>query len=166
MQLAFLSFLSYLIPAKGAGKRLMPDFDTNGNCTTAKSNQVITDELQQSNLTCYTCSTFDNYTCRTFNASTEESFFIPRRDCSPEEIYCSVTRVEYMTNERILRTFWALERGCSSICIPGCIILGEGELSLSDSHFFQDWEVMKVFFRWKDQTPLMQFLLYFFPLQC
>lgn len=53
---------------------------------------------------------------------------VPFKECSKEEKYCSVTRIEYVTNEVKKKKFWATERRCSSNCRKGCIILGEGKL--------------------------------------
>ena len=91
-------------------------------------NEVTDQESSlKSNLTCYSCTTFTDPSCRSFNASSElEAQEVPRRECNHLETQCSVTRVEYMSNERPKRKFWALERGCSTNCIPGCIIIGEG----------------------------------------
>lgn len=52
---------------------------------------------------------------------------VPFKECSREEKYCSVTRIEYVASEVKKKNFWAVERGCSSNCRQGCIILGEGK---------------------------------------
>lgn len=97
-----------------------------------------------SNLSCFSCSTFDNPSClkmTRFLTMTDQDTsttspildiasaaqLVPVTDCSPDESYCQVTRVEYMTTDRLKMKFWALERGCSSTCREGCLIIGEGE---------------------------------------
>ena len=94
-----------------------------------------------SNLSCFSCSTFDNPSClqmtRFLTTTDQDSSttspvlnvaqVVPVKDCSPDESYCQVTRVEYMTSDRLKMKFWALERGCSSKCMQGCLIIGEGE---------------------------------------
>ena len=118
--------------------------------------------LNETKLTCYSCTTFKDPNCRNNNSTslpfasltegaslglshpivtydtsiTELSrpsitnflFNTSTKECSEEEGYCTVTRVEYMTNERPKRKFWVLERGCAAKCIEGCIILGEGKI--------------------------------------
>ena len=53
---------------------------------------------------------------------------MPITECSPEEGYCMVTRVEYSKAEvkSPQRFFWALERRCASSCLDGCIAIGDG----------------------------------------
>ena len=108
------------------------------------------DHQPPANLTCYACSTFDDQNCKSIklNATTttldefeyksesnqnqqnsqiaiDQLVNVARRTCLAEEHYCSVTRVEYVTGDSKKRTFWALERSCSSSCIEGCIVLGK-----------------------------------------
>lgn len=54
---------------------------------------------------------------------------MPVTECSPEEKYCQVTRVEYSKAEEQSpnRRFWALERRCATTCLEGCISIGDGE---------------------------------------
>ena len=52
---------------------------------------------------------------------------VPFKECKKEEKFCSVTRIEYVASEVKKKKFWAVERGCSSNCRQGCIILGEGK---------------------------------------
>lgn len=56
---------------------------------------------------------------------------VATKECSPQEGFCVVTRVEYMSNERKEKKFWVLERGCTASCMEGCIVLGEGESEVS-----------------------------------
>lgn len=62
-----------------------------------------------------------------------ETQSMPITECSPNEKYCMVTRVEYSKAElhSPQRFFWALERRCASSCLDGCIAIGDGMASLS-----------------------------------
>lgn len=53
---------------------------------------------------------------------------MPVTECSAEENYCMVTRVEYSKAEEPTRNrlFWALERRCATACLDGCISIGDG----------------------------------------
>jgi len=78
---------------------------------------------KSSNLRCYSCSSFDNPSCLNFTSSLNKQ----SRECEADE-KCSVVRIEYQTTDMDNTIFWVLERNCSKICIPGCILLGRCHL--------------------------------------
>lgn len=72
----------------------------------------------------------DNITLELLNNSSDYvpavTTNVPSIQCSSEERYCQVRRIEYFSSESKHRKFWAIERGCTSSCRQGCLIIGEG----------------------------------------
>lgn len=69
----------------------------------------------------------NNVTLSAVNKSPVPVANVPFVECSAHETFCQVRRIEYVTSESKQRKFWAIERGCTSHCRQGCLIIGEGK---------------------------------------
>ncbi|CAG2100040.1 unnamed protein product [Medioppia subpectinata] len=91
------------------------------------------DNLPNSNLSCYTCSTIDDIRCKVINETyyyynNKYSTYNTRlygAECASGQQFCAVQRLDAKINlSSVDYKFWAIQRKCADQCVDGCFVLG------------------------------------------
>ncbi|XP_026480073.1 uncharacterized protein LOC113386508 [Ctenocephalides felis] len=98
---------------------------TWGQSLTSREHRTQAAVERVNDLWCYQCDSMeDGDKCVDVSANHSSTI----KKCKDDRRVCMVKRVSYTTstaNSTSAPKLWALERNCTKICEPGCIVIGE-----------------------------------------